>query len=114
MKLFDSFARSILAGEFRIDPPLPLDWLREQPFEEAKKWLECTLLKEEEMTDAELQAEMVHLAKELAMRQLHKCQCNMDAVEAHIAADQILCNLLVGLGYSDVVEKWRKVNKWYS
>jgi hypothetical protein len=32
---------------------------------------------------------------------------------AHLQADQVLCNLLVGLGYADVVEEWRKVPRWY-
>lgn len=33
---------------------------------------------------------------------------------AHIEADKILCNLLSDLGYSDIVEAFEKVNKWYA
>ena len=30
----------------------------------------------------------------------------------HFLADDILCKLLVDLGYSDVVKEYRKVEKW--
>lgn len=32
----------------------------------------------------------------------------------HYEADQILCRLLEELGYSDVVEKYDNINKWYA
>lgn len=37
-----------------------------------------------------------------------------DAENAHDRADGILCKLLEQSGYADVVEKFRKVRKWYS
>lgn len=36
-------------------------------------------------------------------------------VEAnHLEADQILCQLLTALGYSEVVRMWHRVKKWYA
>jgi hypothetical protein len=29
-------------------------------------------------------------------------------------ADDILCNLLVSLGYKEVVDAWEEVPKWYA
>lgn len=42
----------------------------------------------------------------------------LDTEEAHISADEVLCDLLKTLGYADVVNAWDKidksyVNKWY-
>ncbi|MDP4021095.1 hypothetical protein Q8W71_00530 [Methylobacterium sp. NEAU 140] len=34
--------------------------------------------------------------------------------EPHQDADGILCDLLVRLGFEDVVVAWRRVEKWYS
>lgn len=42
----------------------------------------------------------------------HNDRGNWD--EGHIKADSALCSLLTKLGYTDVVDKWRKVDKWYS
>jgi hypothetical protein len=33
---------------------------------------------------------------------------------AHVNADEILCELLTSLGFSDVVEEFKKVPKWYA
>ena len=33
---------------------------------------------------------------------------------AHIEADKILCELLLMLGWKDVVEAWERVPKWYA
>ena len=33
---------------------------------------------------------------------------------AHVNADKILCELLTSLGFSDVVEEFKKVPKWYA
>ena len=49
-----------------------------------------------------------------AIQQLRELQSEDDIESAHSQADSILCNLLVGLGFSDVVEEWRKVRKWYA
>lgn len=32
----------------------------------------------------------------------------------HIKADNILCKLLVSLGYSDVVDTYKQIPKWYT
>lgn len=37
-----------------------------------------------------------------------------DPEEAHVEGDQILCDLLVDLGYNEVVEEWEKIDKWYA
>ena len=39
---------------------------------------------------------------------------SLNEEEGHKAADKILCELLNTLGYSDVVDEWEKVYKWYS
>ncbi len=33
---------------------------------------------------------------------------------AHIEADDILCEVLKGLGYHDLVDAFRDVDKWYN
>ena len=33
---------------------------------------------------------------------------------AHIIADGILCDLLISLGYPEVVEVYNSIDKWYS
>lgn len=37
-----------------------------------------------------------------------------DPESAHSLADEVLCALLVSLGYGDVVEAWNKIEKWYA
>jgi hypothetical protein len=32
---------------------------------------------------------------------------------AHEQADELLCKLLISLGYEEVVNEWQKVPKWY-
>jgi hypothetical protein len=34
--------------------------------------------------------------------------------EQHVDADIVLCELLISLGYEDVVDEYRKIEKWYS
>ena len=41
-------------------------------------------------------------------------QCSNDHEMAHFNADDILCELLDRIGYTDVVENFRKIRKWYS
>ena len=45
---------------------------------------------------------------------LRALQRGHDKEEAHRRADEILCGLLVGLGYEHVVAAWKKVPKWYA
>jgi len=51
---------------------------------------------------------------EEAIKRLVECQNNGDTELAHSSADDVLCELLQTLGYSDVVEAWGKVDKWYA
>lgn len=37
-----------------------------------------------------------------------------DAEQAHIKGDDILCGLLCRLGFDNVVEAYRSIDKWYS
>jgi hypothetical protein len=37
-----------------------------------------------------------------------------DTEAAHQRADNILCEILIDLGYADIVEAYDNVQKWYS
>jgi hypothetical protein len=37
-----------------------------------------------------------------------------DAEAAHTKADKVLCNLLKALGYTETVEEFEKLDKWYA
>lgn len=37
-----------------------------------------------------------------------------DTEENHMQADQILCQLLIELGYKDIVEVYNLIEKWYT
>ena len=39
---------------------------------------------------------------------------NSDQELAHVEADNILCALLVSLGYSDIVAEYDKIPKWFA
>ena len=54
------------------------------------------------------------MTKEEAIVELNKAINNVDTEIAHCDADDILCKLLISLGYSDVVELYNKVDKWYA
>jgi hypothetical protein len=49
------------------------------------------------------------------LARLEKCQTGYgkDFEVAHIEADRVLCDILVALGYEDIVEAWDDVCKWY-
>jgi hypothetical protein len=49
-----------------------------------------------------------------AIKQLKEAQLNGDTETAHADADDVLCELLKSLGYSDVVEEYNKVSKWFA
>jgi hypothetical protein len=38
----------------------------------------------------------------------------VDQHQQHIDADEVLCELLESLVYRDVVQEYRKIEKWYS
>ena len=39
---------------------------------------------------------------------------NRDIESAHADADTILCNILIELGYKELVDLYNKVDKWYA
>jgi len=55
-----------------------------------------------------------NMTKEEALIQLAACQENKDTEMAHSNADEVLCALLIELGYDDVVDEYDKVHKWYA
>lgn len=52
--------------------------------------------------------------REQAIKELKAYQADGDTEAAHGNADEVLCDLLIALGYQDVVNEWRKVDKWYA
>jgi hypothetical protein len=48
-----------------------------------------------------------------AIDQLREIQEIANFEVAHRMADDILCRLLISLGYADVVAEYNKVGKWY-
>ena len=52
--------------------------------------------------------------KQAAISELKDCQRNGDTEAAHSDADSILCQLLIDMGYADVVEEFDKIDKWYA
>lgn len=47
------------------------------------------------------------------MKRLKEAQQDDDTSSAHAEADNVLCDLLTDLGYTKIVEEYRKVPKWY-
>lgn len=54
------------------------------------------------------------MTKDEAIAELKKCQEPGDTEASHYDADQVLCDFLSSLGYTDVVAEWGKVDKWYA
>lgn len=54
------------------------------------------------------------ITKEEFIEQLKELQESDDTECAHCEADDILCELLISLGYQDVVDEYYKINKWYA
>lgn len=54
------------------------------------------------------------MTKDEAIERLKTQQTCSDEEAAHVSADNILCELLESLGYSDVVREWKKVKKWFA
>lgn len=52
--------------------------------------------------------------RNLALGMLAHIQTMNDQELAHVHADNVLTNLLRGLGFDDVVEEYNKVEKWYA
>jgi hypothetical protein len=49
-----------------------------------------------------------------AIQKLKECQVDSDDEQAHMDADDVLCELLSEIGYSDVVAEYKKVRKLYT
>ena len=54
------------------------------------------------------------MTREEAIAKLIEYQSRWDTEYAHPDADDILCGLLVGLGYSDVVAEYSKIERWFA
>ena len=52
--------------------------------------------------------------REEALKQLQELQWSTNTEGAHVRADDVLCELLVNLGYTDVVKAYHLVDKWYA
>ena len=48
-----------------------------------------------------------------ALQEIHQDE-SWDIEAAHDIADDVLCDLLISLGYEDVVKEWEEVPKWYA
>lgn len=53
------------------------------------------------------------MTREQALERLRECHTDDEEID-HVRADRVLCELLVSLGYGDVVEEYERVDKWYS
>ncbi len=52
--------------------------------------------------------------KQEAIDKLKEQQGNWDKFEAHVIANDVLCELLIATGYEDVVKEYIKINNWYA
>lgn len=51
--------------------------------------------------------------KEEAIKKIQEA-ANNGTEEGHYDGDKVLCDLLILLGYKEVVDEWNKLDKWYS
>lgn len=51
---------------------------------------------------------------EIAIKNMIGLQSDKDTESAHLKADVILCDLLTALGYSELVDEYNLIDKWYS
>jgi len=56
---------------------------------------------------------MNELEKEYLQKLIKECSSG-DIEINHGIADEILCNLLEDLGYKEIVNEFRKLEKWYA
>jgi hypothetical protein len=52
--------------------------------------------------------------KNKAVLELISLQNQGDKEMRHVYADDVLCSLLKDLGYSEVVEEYNKIDKWFA
>jgi hypothetical protein len=48
------------------------------------------------------------------VEKMQECINDGDTESAHANADVLLCELLIKLGYKDLVTEYNKVNKWFA
>lgn len=53
-------------------------------------------------------------AAQKALERLRTADNPGDPEAAHSDADDALCDLLIALGYEDVVKAWHRIEKWYA
>ena len=58
--------------------------------------------------------ERVMKKSEAVIKQLKQLQDSGDTEASHGEADDILCDFLIHLGYDEVVEEYKKIDKWYA
>lgn len=54
------------------------------------------------------------MTKEEAIEELNLIRQSDDTEVAHVDADAVLCQLLMSLGYEDVVTAYHDIGKWYA
>lgn len=54
------------------------------------------------------------MTREEAIAKLVALQKENDIEMEHVEADSVLCQLLVTLGYGDVVTEFNRITKWYA
>jgi len=54
------------------------------------------------------------MTREEALKALVALQKDDDIEMEHVEADRVLCQLLVTLGYGDVVTEFNRITKWYA
>lgn len=58
--------------------------------------------------------DIVSLTPEQALERINNAAACHGVEEGHVEADDALCGLLVHLGFTDIVEKYLKIPKWYA
>jgi len=69
-------------------------------------------MKTNELTDIERQ-EYLNKLQECLNLSTAKFLFERDQEKAHIDADDILCEILIKLGYSDLVDLYNRIEKYY-
>lgn len=54
------------------------------------------------------------MEREIAIQKLKELQKSEETDQAHADADRILCDLLISLGYEDVIKEYKAIEKWYA
>jgi len=56
----------------------------------------------------------MYMDEQKYLAQMEEQILNDDTEMAHGIADDILCDALTALGYKNLVEEYRKIEKWYA